>query len=124
MMIDDLEVWAAALRGGHGMISGLDFIELLRDSVQRDAVIVIAAEYHVAAARPTLPQAVPQLSDAQLNLMSELVRAPLQSRQLLLFVRHGLFVLFERPAHQSNGGEDSRGNFDLSFSLSGGCIRW
>ena len=86
-MIDDLEVWAAAL--GHGMISGLDFIELLRDSIQRDAVIVIAAEYHVAAARPTLPQAVPQLSDAQLNLMSELVRAHLQSRQLLLFICHG-----------------------------------
>src|SRR5580765_7077921 len=89
MMIDDLKVWVAALRGGHSMISGLDFVELLRDSIQRDAVIVIAAEYHVAAARPRLPQAVPQLSDARLNLMSELVRAPLQSRQLFLFVRHG-----------------------------------
>jgi hypothetical protein len=32
---------------------------------------------------------VPQLSDARLNLMSQLVRATIQSRQLLLFVHHG-----------------------------------
>jgi hypothetical protein len=86
MMIDDLRGSPA---GRHGAIPGLDFVELLRDSTQRDAVIVIAAEYHVAAAKPRLPQAVSQLSDARLNLMSELVRAHLQSRQLLLFVRHG-----------------------------------
>jgi hypothetical protein len=78
MMIDDLEIWAAALRGEHAMISGLDFIELLRDSIQRDPVIVIAAENHIAAdARPRLPQAVSQLFHARLNLVSQLVRAPL-----------------------------------------------
>jgi hypothetical protein len=87
MMIGDLEIWAAALRGGHGMIfgfmiPGFDFVELLRDCIQRDAVIVIAAEYHEAAVRPGLPQAVPQLLHARLNLMSELVRALLKSRQL------------------------------------------
>jgi hypothetical protein len=108
MMIDDLDVWVAALRGGHGMICGLDFVELLRDSIQRDAVIVIAAENHIAAdARPRLPQAVPQLFDARLNLMSELVRAHLQSRQLLLFIRHGHLSCLRgyRMAMANTGGD-------------------
>src|SRR5215813_3920270 len=84
-----IKAWTAARRGGHGMISGLDFVELLRDSIQCDAVIVIAAENHIAAdASPRLPKAVPLPFDARLNLMSELVRAHLQSCQLLLFIRH------------------------------------
>jgi hypothetical protein len=91
MMIDGGDIWGAALRGRQAMIPGLDFVELPRDSIQLDAIIVIAAEYHVAAARPRLPQAVPKLFHARLNLVSELVRAPLQNCKLLLFVHHGHF---------------------------------
>jgi hypothetical protein len=85
-----IEARSAARRGGRGMISGLDFVELVLDSIQRDAVIVIAAENHATAdARPRLPKAVPLPFDAGLNLMSELVRVNLKSRQPFLFIRHG-----------------------------------
>jgi hypothetical protein len=93
MMIDDLQVWTAAWRGGHGMISGLDFVEFLRDSIQRDAIIV--AENHMAPdARPRLPQAVSQLANARLNFVSELVGAHPQPCKSCFFVPHGPFAGF------------------------------
>jgi hypothetical protein len=67
------DIWAAALRGGQGKIPGLDFVELPRDSIQRDAIIVIAAECHVAAAGHDHRQ-YPSFH-ARLNLVSRLVRA-------------------------------------------------
>src|SRR5262245_23045240 len=104
MMIDDGDIWDAALR--QGMIPGFDFAELPRDSIQRDAVIILAAEYHVAATRPRLPQRIPQFFQARLNLVSEFVREPLESGQLLLFVRHGRLSCLRghrRAAPESRG---------------------
>ena len=83
-------IWVAAVRGGHGIIQHLDFVKLPLDSIQRNAIVVIAAEYHVAAARPRLPQAVPELFQARLNLVSAPLRTHLQNCKLLFFVRHGI----------------------------------
>ena len=117
-MTDDRDIWAAALRGKQGMIPdlgsllrrfGLDFTELLRDNIQRDAAI--AADNHVAAdARPRLPQAVPQLVHARLNLVSELFRAILQSCELLLFVRHDQSFVRNSATRQAGGPVPSLAN--------------
>jgi hypothetical protein len=58
MMIDNLEIWSAALRGWHGMIfgfmiPGFDFVELLRDCIQRDAEIDQVA--YIPSARQLYP---------------------------------------------------------------------
>src|SRR6185312_12040142 len=87
-----------------GLLARFEFVEILRDNVQRD-VAIVAENHKVTDSGQNLPQAVTRPVQARLNLVSEHGCALLQSFEPLLFIDRGHVVVAAVKAQSMRGSK-------------------